>query len=106
MDNDFSGTTYKPARDKRRLNIQLLRVAKLMSDGQPRTLSEIGRKTGSPEASVSARLRDLRNKFGATVNKSHQGGGVWEYVVIESASMRSAIAQAEAQAELVLAEYA
>lgn len=43
-----------------RLEKQLERVAAIMSDGQWRTLGQIAAKTGDPEASISARLRNLR----------------------------------------------
>lgn len=62
----FDGSTYDPARDRARLQRQLARVREIMRDGQWRTLAELAAETGAPEASVSARLRDLRKqKFGA-----------------------------------------
>jgi hypothetical protein len=62
----FDGATYDKAKDGSRLRIQLQKVKHLMLDGKWRTLAEIAAFVGSPEASVSARLRDLRkNKFGA-----------------------------------------
>lgn len=39
---------------------QLLAVLMAMLDGEWRTLEQVSRITGAPEASVSARLRDLR----------------------------------------------
>ena len=48
-----------------RLSGQLLKVFELMKDGRARTLAEIADRTRHPEASVSARLRDLRKgQFG------------------------------------------
>lgn len=62
---EFDGATYDHDRDHLRLGAQAQRVVDLMRDGQWRTLSEIATATGDPEASVSARLRDLRKpKFG------------------------------------------
>jgi hypothetical protein len=62
---EFGGSTYEPKRDGVRLSRQLSRVRGLMLDGKWRTLREIADATGSPEASCSARLRDLRrNEFG------------------------------------------
>lgn len=58
---DFSGKTYVPQFDRERLNAQQRRVFDLMLDGEWRTLEEIRKATHDPEASISARLRDLRN---------------------------------------------
>lgn len=58
--NEFGGDTYNPARDRDRLRAQLNRVYALMQDGKWRTLHQIAMITKDPEASVSARLRDLR----------------------------------------------
>lgn len=53
------------AADTPRLNEQARRVYDLMADRQWRTLAQIAEATGDPEASVSARLRDLRKiRFG------------------------------------------
>lgn len=57
----FSGPDLTPA-DVRRLGRQLLAVLHVMSDGRWRTLRQISDESGAPEASVSARLRDLKNK--------------------------------------------
>lgn len=51
---------HLPAEHAERLGAQARRVILLMVDGGWRTLSEISSSTGDPEASVSARLRDLR----------------------------------------------
>lgn len=62
---DHDGDTYDHHRDHLRLGAQAQRVLDVIGDGQWRTLSEIATATGDPEASVSARLRDLRKpKFG------------------------------------------
>lgn len=54
-----------------------------MADGRWHTLEEISRATGAPAASVSAQLRHLRKpKFGAaTVDKRHEGNGLYRYRV-------------------------
>lgn len=52
--------TLTPA-DWARLGAQMARVLRLMVDGQERTLREIAAVTGDPEASISARLRDINN---------------------------------------------
>lgn len=62
---DFDGKTYERAKDHLRLGRQLIAVRNFMADGQWHKLSTIAKYTGYPEASVSARLRDLRKeKFG------------------------------------------
>jgi hypothetical protein len=68
-------------------NIQRERIRLLMLDGMLRTLAEISQAVGAPEASVSARLRDLRKAQygGYTVNRFHKGpdGRTWFYQVLE-----------------------
>jgi hypothetical protein len=78
---DFDGTTYEPARDRDRLFAQLADVKAFMADGQWHTLGEIAAATGHPQASVSARLRDLRRlkHGGYDVQKRHIKNGLWEY---------------------------
>lgn len=82
----FDGVTYSPVHDSVRLGTQLHRVRSLMLDGSWRTLGEIQREVGGSEASVSARLRDLRKeRFGGwSVERRRRGepsGGLWEYRV-------------------------
>lgn len=74
------GETFDAARDGKRLNAQASDVFRLMQDGKWRTLSEIADATGHPEASVSARLRDLR-KVGYTVDREYVSRGLWRYRV-------------------------
>jgi len=52
-----------------------------MSDGLWHTLAEMSSRLGFPEASVSARLRDLRkDKFGGrVVERRYVLNGLWEY---------------------------
>lgn len=79
----FDGATYDPAQDNARLSKQLVSVRQLMLDGAWRTLAEIAHDVGAPEASVSARLRDLRKpKFGGwKVEHDRVSGGTWRYRV-------------------------
>jgi hypothetical protein len=82
---DRDGVTFDPARDGKRLNKQAQDTYNLMADGRWRTLSAISRATGHPEASVSARLRDLRKpRFGGyTVNRRFDDHArVWEYQLV------------------------
>jgi hypothetical protein len=77
----FDGDTFTPARDGDRLRCQLDAVRRLMSDGAWRTLAEIGAAVGAPEASASARLRDLRKpKFGGlAVEREYVRRGLFRY---------------------------
>lgn len=88
---DHDGVTFVKHLDKDRLNTQLLAVHELMEDGKWRTLPEIvatlkGNEIRATEASVSARLRDLRKpKFGSmTVERRRKMGssGLWEYRLV------------------------
>ncbi len=83
---DFDGETYVRPLDQVRLNAQLQRVFDVLKEGRWLTLREISDRTGDPEASISARIRDLRkDKFGAyPVNARRRGEGkrgLWEYSV-------------------------
>lgn len=83
----FDGETIKPEADQERLNAQTLRVFTVMRDQEWRTLSEIAAASGDPEASISARLRDLRKeKFGKYVVERRRRGeekrGLHEYRVL------------------------
>lgn len=82
---DFDGETYRRALDHERLGAQLLRVGTFMAEGDWRTLRDIGTATGDPEASVSARLRDLRKrKFGGhTVERERLAGGLYRYRLVK-----------------------
>ena len=81
LDGPRDGTTFDPTRDMARLNKQARDVATVMIDGRWRSLRELSDATGHPEASVSARLRDLRKtRFGAhVVERQNMGGGLWNY---------------------------
>lgn len=78
------GATYQHERDGQRLAAQHERVKALMKDGRWRTLAMIALETRDPEASVSARLRDLRKeRFGSHgVERRHVADGLFEYRLI------------------------
>ncbi len=61
-DGHRDGQTYEAEFDYERLNGQMRLVYWAMSDQRWHTLSDIAVETGFPEASISARLRDLRKK--------------------------------------------
>ena len=84
----FDGEDYVPPRDNPRLTSQHQRLRSLMQDGEWRTLREIARQTGDPEASMSAQLRHLRKeRFGGhQVERRHEGGGLYEYRVMTLSS--------------------
>ena len=77
----FDGHTYNHLQDSFRLHRQLGKVWDVMKNGAWFTLREIANQIGAPEASVSARLRDLRKpKFGSnTVEREHIGQGLYRY---------------------------
>jgi hypothetical protein len=77
----FDGQTFEQARDGARLSGQLTAVRAIMADGIWRSLPELRARTGYPEASISARLRDLRKpRFGGhTVERRRGGPGLFEY---------------------------
>jgi hypothetical protein len=79
---DFDGVTYSPTRDKGRLQKQLSAVKDTMLRyGGWWSLETLAAYCGAPQASVSARLRDLRKpKFGGySVEREYRGGGLWAY---------------------------
>jgi hypothetical protein len=80
----FNGSDYKPKRDDKRLTGQLLRVWECMQDGNWRTLNQISKITGDPEASISAQLRHLRKqRFGAhEIEKEYLKDGLYKYKLI------------------------
>jgi hypothetical protein len=81
MSGLFGGVTYSPEQDKDRLLTQLGRVRDVMFDGQWHTLSELVARCGGSDASVSARIRDLRKKrFGSYhVESKRVHEGLWRY---------------------------
>lgn len=81
MSQRFDGDDYTPSRDDERLTAQLQRIWNCVSDHGWWTLRAISRRTGDPEASISAQLRHLRkDRFGGhIVLGRHVGGGLYEY---------------------------
>jgi hypothetical protein len=77
----FAGPDVTPA-DAQRLGRQLLLVKGVVMNAGWLTLARIAALTGAPEASVSARLRDLR-RMGLAVQRRRTapGSGQWEYSV-------------------------
>ncbi len=78
------GETFDEAQDGARLESQLVRVRNFCLEQYPTwsTLGEISAATGAPEASVSARLRNLRlPRFGEYIVTSRRTGkgARWEY---------------------------
>lgn len=73
--------TYEPAQDHARLSTQLRRVTTLMLDGNWHTLAWLAAHADGSEASVSARLRDLRKpRFGGwQVERRRVEGGLFAY---------------------------
>lgn len=81
---DRHGATFDHNRDVRRLNAQAKRVWDCISDGRYYSLREIAAKTGDPEASISARIRDFRRpEFGRfTVEHICVKKGLWRYRLV------------------------
>ena len=81
----FDGDSYDPKQDYYRLRTQLDRVRWLLLNPKGRrwTLPELKDAVGlgAMEASISARIRDLRKeKFGSyDVRHERVNGGLWEY---------------------------
>lgn len=80
----FDGETYSPPADSVRLRGLLARVRDAMLDGEWWTLRALSDRCGGSEASVSARIRDLRKeKFGSyRIDHEHVGGGLWRYRMV------------------------
>lgn len=83
----FNGPDYVPALDDARLSTQYVTIFNLMKDGEWRSLSEVDKITGHPEASISAQLRHMRKKrFGAHLVLKRRVGdprdGLFEYRLI------------------------
>lgn len=77
----FDGETFKQDRDGARLTVQYQDVLNLMSDHQWWSLGAIEVKTGHPQASISARIRDMRKeRFGShRVERRYVMRGLYEY---------------------------
>lgn len=74
-----------PAVDRPRLTGQIRRVYDCLVEGTWWTLGELSRASKNlwgctdSEASISARLRDLRNLHGYTIQKRRRTAGQYEY---------------------------
>jgi len=79
---DFKGATFDSVRDGDRLNAQCKRVFDVMIRGEWETLAGLSAKTGDPQASVSARIRDLR-RFGFHIDKEYVQRGLWRYRMVK-----------------------
>ena len=83
----IGGVTYDPAVDGDRLGAQMIRVLDCMLDGHWRSLRQIAAITDDPEASISARLRDVRKIWGEDAMESRRvpgidpKRGVWQYKI-------------------------
>lgn len=80
----FDGETIDPSLDEQRLGRQQEAVRAFMERGGWHTLAELSAALGYPEASISARIRDLRKpRWGArTVERRRRGepkSGLFEY---------------------------
>ena len=89
----FNGSDYVPEHDNIRLTGQLKRVYNAMLDSKWRTLSEIEKLTGDPQASISAQLRHLRKpRYGShEINKRPRGerkNGLFEYQLILNTTIK------------------
>lgn len=74
--------TYSEEHDYKRLVNLRDRIVSVMECGIWLTLGELQSLCGNSEAGISARLRELRNKFDYTVNRRRRGDvklGIWEY---------------------------
>jgi hypothetical protein len=89
----FDGETIEPELDQVRLGRQMQAVFDAIQDGQWHTLADLSETTGAPEASVSARLRDLRKESfgGHDVEHRRVDGvdGLWEYRLAMKAALRN-----------------
>jgi hypothetical protein len=84
--NGFGGATFCPVLDGARLTGRLGRVFRRLRTGRWFTLAGLSALCGGSEASVSARIRDLRkSEFGGhTVERRRADGdkGLWEYRLV------------------------
>ncbi len=78
------GETFVQERDGQRLQKQHARVLEALRNGQWWTLAALSAETGDPEASVSARLRDLRKpRFGShTIERQYVERGLFRYRLV------------------------
>ena len=83
--NFFDGRTFVQSRDGERLGAQMAAVLQTMGNGEWWTLTALSAVTGAPEASVSARLRDLRKaRFGGHgIEREHVHNGLHRYRLVK-----------------------
>lgn len=77
----FKGPDIEPF-DAERLGKQLQRVYHATKGGQWMTLAAIEEITNDPQASISARLRGLRQWFNVERKRSKPKSGLWVYRVV------------------------
>lgn len=84
---DVKGSTFNPLLDYDRLADQLSHVAQVVADGNWHTIPEIEQEAFRrfnrfhSQSGISARLRQLRNEFGCTVERKRIAGGLFTYRV-------------------------
>lgn len=78
------GSTYVHQRDGQRLAAQHNRVLAFLRDGKDHTLAEISAYARCPEASASARIRDLRKpRFGSyRIERAYVERGLFTYRLV------------------------
>jgi hypothetical protein len=83
------GRTYVHERDGRRLAAQHHRVLAALRNGEWWTLRQLHDRTGDPEASISARLRDLRKpRFGShNIEREYVQRGLFRYRLKDQAEL-------------------
>lgn len=83
IDGPRDGATFDSIVDMDRLNGQAKRVWDALRDGRWHTLADLAAKSQSPEASVSARMRDFRKpEYGnqpLEARRSPSNSNLWEY---------------------------
>ena len=77
----FGGSTFDEAQDGERCRGQLARVKAVLSDGKPRTLTEVADAANVPLSTVGSRIRDLRKDFAGAFNVCSRrvSKGTWTY---------------------------
>ena len=86
--NPPDSTTLHPVHDEPRLATLNGLVLEALESGGWMTLGEIREAVGrGSEAGISARIRDLHNKFGKEYEKRRRGApgdGLWEYRLVDA----------------------
>lgn len=78
---DGKGATFVESRDGKRLGKQCQAVYDLMKSGEWFLLRGLAAQAQAPEASVSARLRDLR-RYGFKIEREYLKDGLWRYRMV------------------------